>query len=69
MRQIAIDPESGLSAHHYLRNDEVASLTWNDATVTVPDRKSDGVKKILDNVNGQVEAGTPVQDPYIWHRC
>jgi hypothetical protein len=46
-----------------LFNDVVQTLTWEDVTVTVEDRKTKQTKKLLDNVHGCVKAGNTTSLP------
>lgn len=51
------DVEQGTVADAHLRNTTVQTVTWSGVTVTVKDRETKEPKKIVDNVEGLVEAG------------
>ncbi|KAH8673710.1 P-loop containing nucleoside triphosphate hydrolase protein [Xylariales sp. PMI_506] len=51
-----VDLESGFDEGHLL-NTTVKNISWQGVTVTVKDRKTKSLRKIVDNVEGLVEAG------------
>lgn len=54
---------SAADAHLY--NDEVEVLSWKSIDVSVPDKATGGVKCLLQNVSGEVQAGTLIPLPYL----
>lgn len=40
------------------RNDDVSQLSWQDLSVTVPDRVTGEDRILLSNISGHVQAGT-----------
>lgn len=50
------DLERG-AASEPLYNSNIKNLSWHGITVTVDDRKTKAPKKLLDNVDGEVQAG------------
>ncbi|KAI5459845.1 P-loop containing nucleoside triphosphate hydrolase protein [Mariannaea sp. PMI_226] len=51
------DPERAPGAERHLMNTTVKSFTWRGVTVSVKDRETKQPKKIVDGVDGIVEAG------------
>ena len=59
-----IDIEKHAVAEAHLKNTTIRNLAWKNVTVTVKDRETKQPKKIVENVEGIVEAGMrPLPSP------